>query len=263
MTRLFFALAIDCPWPKPLPEARLLQEGERHVTLAFLGEKDPEEVLDRLKACDTQQLKVAPAGSFNRCIFLPPKNPRCISWHVHWLSALDAFNSLQQTLQSHFLPKETRPFLAHTTIGRRPFSISAWKKAFYPLPVCAKALCLYKSLGNLRYEPIYTQPLLLPFEEQEHTADIAFLIRGETLKDLYSNAAIALSFTFTPFVSFIDEEVDPKSLDDVIASLNAMIAHADARLGCPIKAVSYYGQITTRSDTLQNTFKEWEMVVDV
>ena len=53
-----------------------------------------------------------------------------------------------------------------------------WLDHFTPLPFFVKAIHLYQSLGNLQYQSLWESPLLSPFEELEHTADIAFLIRG-------------------------------------------------------------------------------------
>ncbi len=36
--RLFFGAEVSAPWPKELPQGRVLEEKARHLTLAFLGE---------------------------------------------------------------------------------------------------------------------------------------------------------------------------------------------------------------------------------
>ena len=111
-------------------------------------------------------------------------------------------------------------------------------------------------MGDLKYEPIWSYPLLKPFEEIDHTADLAFLIRGENLQQLYQNAHLALSFSHPPFIKYIKE--DPlENLDSVIRTLNRSLKELDQEEGAPFKAVSYHGSISVQ-DTLL-----WEMIIDV
>lgn len=259
MARLFFALEVICPWPEILPKGRYLNEKERHQTLAFLGEKDPDSILEELKACDLSPLIIGPAGFFDTCLFLPKKHPRTACWHAVWLTLKEPLFAIQKVLTNHFVPDETRDFLPHVTLARQPFDKSSWEKAFTPLPVYGSAIHLYESLGNLTYVPLYTIPLVAPFEEQEHTADMAFCIRAKNINELFYNAAIALSFTFPPFLDFFAKDAEYKNLDEVIGGLNMMIAHADSLIGCPVKAVSFHGEAKVGKDNLL----EWEMIVDV
>lgn len=228
------------------------------MTLAFLGEREPVEVIDALTSCLPPLPKIGPVGYFDDCLFLPTHTIRTCSWHVHLMTQNDSLSLTQKALQSHFVPEETRPFLPHVTIARMPFNKAAWQKAFTKLPLAGSAIHLYESVGNLRYKPIHSLPLILPFEEFEHTADMAYKVRALSLNDLYKTAAIALSFRYPAFLQFINPTATCSALDDVIRELNMMIAKADSEVGCPIKAVSYHGQIATEGDIL-----EWEMIVDV
>jgi hypothetical protein len=136
--------------------------------------------------------------------------------------------------------------------------MKSWQKAFTPLPMYVKALHLYESRPNLIYRPISSVPFLAPFEEKEHTADIAFTVRAVSFKELYYTAFIALSFTYPPFIGFFEKDAPHNTLDDIVASLNRLIAETDAMIGCPMKAVSYHGTVIT-----SGTLLEWEMIVDV
>lgn len=117
---------------------------------------------------------------------------------------------------------------------------------------------LYESTGNLTYRSIWEISLKPAFTEIEHTADIAFQVRGRTPYELYVNGAIAMSFKFHPFLSFI-ETSQIENLNQVVKRLNAMIASCDLEIGCPFKAVSYHSKLTEDADGLTT----WEMIVDV
>jgi hypothetical protein len=119
-------------------------------------------------------------------------------------------------------------------------------------------LHLYESVGNLMYESLWSFPLIAPFEEMEHTADIAFLIRGENLRQLYKNARIALAFRFPKLLNYDTPMEYIADLDDIVIALNSIVTQADAEEGCPYKAVSFHGHL------IQNAgYFSWEMIVDV
>jgi len=206
------------------------------MTLAFLGEQEPESVIQDI---NKYQLKIAPVGYFDRCQFISS----VVCWHMHLLSQKEIAKDL----------------LAHVTIARRPFDKKAWLESFEPRPFVASGVHLYESLGHSHYKSLKKITFTLPFEEFEHTADIAFIVRAQNMQELYFTAAIALSFHFLPFLQFIEKEVCFTTLDEIISSLNTMIALADSAFGCPLKAVSYHGEIVIRKDSLL----EWEMIVDV
>jgi RNA 2',3'-cyclic 3'-phosphodiesterase len=110
----------------------------------------------------------------------------------------------------------------------------------------------------LEYQSLWEIPLLSPFEEFEHTADIAFLVRGTTPQELHRNAQLALAFKFPKILPFFSKRLQD-TLDEIIIALNEMVGKADAECGCPFKAVSFHGQIKAEEENLLH----WEMIVDV
>lgn len=258
--RLFFGMEVEAPWPVFWPKGRLLEEGDRHLTLCFLGDAPYTKIAAALK------LKPPPIGSFSSCgrfskaLRLPVKNPRVLAWQVDWFD--EKVPQLQKTvanwLLEHEFPVDQRPWLSHLTVCRNPQNPEEWEKVFKPLPCYTKALHLYESLGSSRYRPLWSFPFDPPFIEIEHTADIAFRIFGKTLLQLYQNALTALAFSF-PLI--LDAMQSPKlqSLEDLIIQLNQAIFLIDQKIGCPFKAISFHGQIKK----LSNHLLEWEMIVDV
>ncbi len=115
-----------------------------------------------------------------------------------------------------------------------------------------------ESLGHSHYQPLWRHSFLPPFAEIEHTADIAFLIRGADFYELFLNAQLALAFKFPALLSYLSKEKDFPSLDTVIAALNEVVARADLDIGVPFKAVSYHDEMAYHSNHL-----EWKMIVDV
>jgi hypothetical protein len=99
---------------------------------------------------------------------------------------------------------------------------------------------------------------LPPFEEKEHTADLAFIVRGQTPQELHRNAQLALSFKFPMLLPFFSKNLQT-TLDGIIIALNEMVGSADAACGSPLKAISFHGQI--KEDAYQ--ILHWEMIVDV
>ncbi len=90
-------------------------------------------------------------------------------------------------MQSIGLKVETHhDFNPHITIARAPFEKEAWKKEFSPLPLILTDLHLYESKGNLEYVSLWKHSLQTPFEEIEHTADIAYHVYGESFAQLFS-----------------------------------------------------------------------------
>ncbi|MFQ5730268.1 MAG: hypothetical protein ACE5GN_07900, partial [Waddliaceae bacterium] len=210
-------------------------------------------------------LKVGLAGKFNRCHFLPRKRPNVVAWHVDWFDKEYDLGEYQKKvvdwLHSHDFPIRIheKGFLPHVTICRRPFRYTDWRKAFHPLPMIIKDIHLYESVGGLRYKPIWTYPLRAPFEEFEHTADLAFRVRGENLHQILKHAQVALAFHFPPLLSHISDKSTMETLDDIIIDLNTLITTVDKKEGCPIKAVSFHGELLEEDDgTLL-----WEMILDV
>jgi 2'-5' RNA ligase/SHS2 domain-containing protein len=262
--RLFFGLEVSAPWPETLPLGRLLDVKHRHMTLAFLGNipfPPLEKLLETFPACP---MKVGSAGFFDKCLLLPPRHPKVLAWHVSWLAESSPVEPFQETL-SHWLreagyPIESREWLPHVTLCRAPFDPHAWKKSFSPLPFYTSAIHLYESVGNLVYEPIWTYPIAAPFVEIDHTADIAFIISGESLLQIYTNAFVALAFKFPEFTEYYEQpQINLSSIDDVVILLNQIVTAVDSADGSPIKAVSFHGNVIKQSNDVLN----WEMIVDV
>lgn len=260
--RLFFGLAIEAPWEGGYPEGRLIAETGRHITLAFLGNIDFLPLQEKLADLPLPSFVVAPVGKTDQVLFLPESTPRVVAHHVHWLSQNQAILSYHQRLldwlQAQGLKVDRRPLLSHITLARSPFDQAAWRSSFHPLPLFISRIVLYDSPGHLEYVPLWQKELIPPFVELEHTADIAFSLTGQSLRELYLHAAIALSFVFPPFLAFFQEQACEQQ-EDIVRWLNQMIAACDREMGCPFKAVSYHGAITQQSNQLFH----WEMVVDV
>lgn len=257
LKRLFFAFEIVAPWPDDLPAGRVVAPSDRHMTLAFLGEVEEEPLLpDFPKPPFRQGL----SGLFDKVLFLPHSDPRVAAWNVDWLEEKEPFFLYQKQislwLKKKGITSKEHPgdFLPHVTLARSPFNPSEWKTTFKKLPLYANGLGLYESLGHSRYETLWLLPIQAPFVEVEHTADLAFRIRGSSLNQIHLHAALAMSFHFPPLLELIRKEPIFASLNGVVTNLNRMIAEMDVKRGCPFKAVSYHGDF-------QNS--EWEMIVDV
>lgn len=263
LKRLFFGFEVQAPWPDSFPEGRLLEEKSRHITLAFLGNVPFSKLQSFLKEIPSIQLQIGPVGICDKCLCLPPRHPHVIAWHVHWLNhgnEIQAFQrALVQWLKNHQFHIDEREFLSHVTLCRTPFLEKEWKKAFEPLPCLIKAFHLYESKGNSKYEMIWSKSLLPPFEERDHTADIAYRIYGTTLEEIFINAQVALAFRFPPFLNFFNSAESIDSLETVIIRLNEIVSRADSEMSCPFKAISFHGKL---QHTEQNILY-WEMIVDV
>jgi RNA 2',3'-cyclic 3'-phosphodiesterase len=262
--RLFFGFEVEAPWPQQFPAGRLLDKNCRHMTLAFLGQTHFLTLARHLEIFPTPPFKVGISGTFDKTVFLPEKRPRVAAWHVSWfddaISLTEYCRTVISWLQNHGFHPDVRPdFLPHVTICRAPFNAHQWKKWFAPLPMVLKSIHLYESMGQLKYEPRWTYPLIAPFEELDHTADLAFNVHGQSLNQLQIHAFTALAFKCLPFLDCFHHLKDPQTVEDIVCNLNRLIAHIDALQGCPFKAVSYHGEIVQNAD---NTFT-WEMIVDV
>lgn len=264
--RLFFALQTSAPWPEKLPVGRLLQAEERHCTLAFLGQTLVKKLMDVIDASfPTPSFHVGLSGYFDHCLFLPERHPHVAAWHVNWLAQEASVISYQRQLIQWLIAQGFHPrndhkeFLSHVTLCRAPFDPHQWKKSFVQLPIIVNHITLYESLGNLRYHPCWQYPLIAPFEEIDHTADIAFHIRGESFQTLHQHARIALAFRFPPLLTYFSTLETHNNLDDIIIDLNELICKADRDLGCPFKAVSFHDLVVEE----KNHVLRWEMIVDV
>lgn len=262
--RLFFAIETMCPWPETFPPARLLSEEHRHMTLVFLGETDSDALLACLPLIPDPSFKIGLAGCFDAPLFLPESRPRTAGWHVRLFEGQDLLTAFRQKLlvwlsETNFIHRFDNNFLPHVTIARDPEDLVSWRCAFTTLPLYLRNIHLYRSLGHSKYESLWRHPILPPFEELEHTADIAFLVRGEDWKSLHLHASLALAFQFPPLLPFIEIKREPKDFVDLVAGLNELVSKADAEIGCPFKAVSFHGDVQMST----NGIWEWEMIVDV
>lgn len=260
--RLFFGYEVASPWPSDYPLGDVIDPASRHMTSVFLGNTSFSELQKKLADFPRPSFQVGPVGAFDECLFLPERHPRVVAWHLQNYELLEDFNSYQaeitRWLKSHGYPIDERPFLSHVSIARRPSNCKQWEKAFVPLPVMILGIHLYESTGHLNYQPIWSFPFLSAFEEKDHTADIAFQIRAESIASLHLHAQMALAFKHPLLLKYIQKIPLEGNLDNIIMSLNRLISQADSEAGCPLKAVSFHGKIAESKGIYQ-----WEMIVDV
>lgn len=259
--RLFFGFGVEAPWPKSYPRGRIIPDSMRHMTLAFMADASPEKLM-QLKF-PLPDLKRGLAGYFDEPIFLPPKHPRVVSWHPK-MSHLRQVAAYQQKLtewlqlMGYEPDHPDRPWLGHVTVARGPFDIDQWRRQFQCLPFLSTHLNLYESVGNLRYEVLASHTLPPPFEEIPHTADIAFRIYGNSLEEIFERALLALAFR-VPDLLMYRAPADPlESVEDIVRHLNRSITLMDVKQGCPLKSVSFSGEVKLLEEELI-----WEMIVDV
>jgi hypothetical protein len=248
--RLFFGAEIHAPWPTSWPQGRLIEERYRHSTLVFLGSTYEE----RLPNIPLPQFQIGPCGWFDSVIFLPEKEPHVVAWHARWQDT--ALATYQETLID-WLHHSKEPWLSHVTVSRAPFAAEKWKESFSPLPCFAGSIHLYESLGNSVYHILWSHPITPPFEEIEHTADMAFRVVGQNLQNLYVNAFTAIAFKCPDLVTHWQPQ-EIQSLDEIVMALNRAVSATDQTVGCSFKAVSFHGEIRSVKDIL-----EWEMIIDV
>lgn len=260
--RLFFGVEVHAPWPEDLPKGRILDPEHRHITLHFFGNIPYEPLKSLLGDISQFPFSIGSVGYFDECLTLPHRHPHVVAWHAQWRgdNPLASFQAkLSKWLHSHQYRMDARPWMPHVTLCREPFNPKEWKESFKPIPFYTSNFHLYESVGSLKYIPIWSATILPPFEEIEHTADIAFIILGESLQQLYLNAFTSLAFKFPELLDFFISGETLQSLDDVIILLNAVICQADAAIGCPMKAISFHGRMAV----LENSLLQWEMIVDV
>jgi 2'-5' RNA ligase len=262
MKRLFFGMEVHAPWPSTWPSGRLIDTGHRHITLAFLGDVSYGPLARELPFFPKPPFLVGPAGFFDACLMLPPAHPRVAAWHVANFDSGERMRNYQTNicswLRSQGILLEEREWLPHVSLCRQPADFSAWKREFTPLPFYSTAIHLYESLGNLIYQPLWSLQLIKPFEEIEHTADLAFMIEGKNMEQLYCHAFCALAFKHPALLNYYQTK-KPSSLDEIILFLNEIITVADIEGGCGLKAVCYHGKIIKS----QNHTLQWEMIIDV
>lgn len=255
--RLFLGLSCEAPWPQSYPKGRILEENGRHITLAFLGNAE----LPDMTQAPPPTFTAGQAILADKLLFLPELKPRVAALHVNWLSGRDLVLKYRSAIYEWLIALgyqlDKRPFTPHVTLARAPFDESEWERHLTPIPMITTGIHLYESIGNLRYAPIYSIPLIKPFIEIDHTADRAYIIRGANFQELYIHAATAISFEYPPLITYISDSI-PNSLDEVVKQLNQLVAICDQQQGCPLKAVSYHGTLAKGENGM-----EWEMVIDV
>jgi 2'-5' RNA ligase len=257
MERFFIAFIIDAPWPRELPAARLLEPEERHLTLAFIGKDDRERVVHSFQTLARHPLPFGFCGYFDSILFLPKNSSRVIAYHAQIPNEeeLNEFVGIVHQRMSLDMP---RKWLPHVTMGRSPFEKKEWEKSFAKIPFNVSSLGLFESIGNLRYKLLSEISLVPMIERVEHTADIAFLLRGKTVSDLFRHALISLAFDDMGFLSFLENMKEVSSIDEIIIELNRFVRELDTERGCPFKAVSFHGALKKVGELY-----EWEMIVDV
>lgn len=255
------------PWQEDFPPGRVLLEADRHLTLVFLGDADLSRLQQLLDDFPKPSFSIGLAAVFDKPLFLPHRSPRVAAWHINWLEQKTEFLAFQKSLvlwlkNQGFSLKEGRndkeEFLPHVTLARKPFIIREWKKSFQQLPLYVKNIQLCESLGYSKYQVHWSHPILAPFDAIEHTADLAFLVRGKNLFQLHLHAQLALSFYFPPMIHYFDLS-EAEDLEKIVSALNGVIARADMEGGCPFKAVSFHGELKSSEEQIL----EWEMIVDV
>lgn len=259
--RLFFGAEIKAPWPQEFPPGRVLEEPARHMTLAFLGHVPFPPLQAQLSSIPVPKSTLSVAAKSDALVFMPKEHPRVVAAHLSWFDHNETILSFHKMLTEWLTEQgykiDRRDFLPHVTIARAPFDPEEWQEAFQPLPMIVSGIHLYESIGNLTYVPVWSHQFTPLFDEVDHTADIAFTIRGATMEELHLHAQIALAFKFPPLLAYFSKQLK-KTLDDIIIDLNRIVGLADAELGCPFKAVSFHGNV------VQNpSFLTWEMIVDV
>lgn len=261
---VFLGMEVIAPWPYHFPNGRLIPESARHFTLAFLGPIDIGALLEHIPFLPKLKIPLGFCGVLPEVLFLPERHPHVVAYGVHIFhhepQLLRYQHECVEWLNTIGFPPAhpERAWLNHVTIARAPFDEKGWRREFKPLPFISHRLHVYRSTGNLHYEPQWSYVLTPPFEEIPHTADVAYLIRGENFAMLKSHAEVALSFRFPNLFEYFDEYRGLDRVEQLVQHLNRGVAKADAKEGVGVKSVSMSGEVEERGGVL-----EWRMIVDV
>jgi RNA 2',3'-cyclic 3'-phosphodiesterase len=257
---------------------RLVSKKDRHVTLFFIGDVKVKQVDELIKKFPILDEFSGFSGLFDRCLFLPYKNPKAVSYRANFfqkekilLEFRDEIKKILDGIEQDLTSQDfaSQDFLPHMTLARKPFLKNKWKNFFQKYPFYVEKVTLFQSLGMSNYKTLYEYELPKPFEKFERKRDLSFKVKGETFLDLYLNAQIALCFKcpeMTSFVSIFDEngnECKLDDLDDVITALNKKITQIDEEVGCSVKAISIYSEMEERVITDDKKLLIWDMIVDL
>lgn len=222
MQKIFFGFDVALP-----------TSTDRHLTLAYLGLVDSAALFENLSRFPKPPFCVSPTGTLDE-----PFHKK--AWHATLNKDLAPYREqvLEFLLTFGYAP-DLRPFIPHITApeGGTSFALGS--------------LHLFEGKNSL-----WRLPLKAGFEPVEHSADLAFLVRGETLQELYGNAQRALAFEFPEILPYYDIG-EAGSPDAIVEALNRAVTRLDSEKGAPLKAVSYHGKIE------KSEYLEWEMIVDV
>ena len=167
---------METRWPEKLPPGRVIEEESRHITFLFIGEHAP------LQGIPTPPFKVGFAGYFDKCLVF---HHDLIAWRAN----LGDQNLVPyQKELADWLKVELKDTILHATLCRKATHIQEWKECFHPLPFQSTSFHLFESLGFSRYRSLWQFDLPPPFVEVPHTADLAFLVRAESIEKLLWNA---------------------------------------------------------------------------
>lgn len=273
--RLFLGFEVFSNLKKIPFEKKQIDKKNRHMTMLFLKNQYVTDILKKLPYISLEAFSIGLVGYYNRCLFLPKKNPRLVAYQVDFFEKNDLVENFYKKLLEIFNEqlhqnskifeeknnKDIKSFLPHVTMCRDGFDKKRWEKSFEILPLYLKSFSLYESFQNSKYEKIKEYPLINPFEEIAHTADIAYMIRGKNLIDLLYNSFIALCFKAKDFLKYKNLITSNliKNIDDIVILLNDIIAQMEIDgFHLPFKAVSFNTNITKDENILN-----WEMIVDV
>ena len=262
--KLFFAFDIEANWLKYPIEKKMIDEKSRHLTLLFLGFINFQNIKTYLIDLPKLDLKIGAVGYFDKLLFLPQNHPRVLSFDVEFLEKKEKIYEFQKQLVSFFKERnfeinQKESFLPHVTICRDSFNSKNWKENFQRSSLYIKGFCLYESIENSIYNILWKKDFLDPFEEIKHTADIAFIVRGENFLDLLIHSFSAISFKDPKLINYIHLLKNPNSIDDVIINLNEIVTQAEIDgENISFKAISFHADIVKKDEILY-----WEMIVDV
>lgn len=257
-SRLFVGWECELSSYRKLPDGR--QINPHHLTLLFLGNVEQDMLSKVVAELPSYQGMIAPCLIADKLIYLPPKEMRVAALGIQLPD--ESILGYQMLLRDHFeslgLTFDRRPFFPHVSLLRRPFDTKELQQWFIPQPILLKSIHLYESVAELTYKPVVSQSILSSFEPIEHTADLAFSIRGMNIDELFYNSLMALSFTYPPFLTYATRK-KVQDLSSIIYNLNQYVSIMDREIGSPFKAISYSGSIVEG----QKGLLTWEMIVDV